>query len=253
MFRVKKTNRIVVLNYTYKEKKGILSRPYKWFMRKCTNTKYLDYIHVNSCEYADYVSREFNYPRERIVAVPFGVMDEYRRWAKVDRPEGFEDKEYFLSIGRSNRDYDFLIDSWKGIDYPLVIISDTYVNRTNNPNIIIKNDITGEEQYPWIANCKAVIIPIENAHISSGDTVLLSSMSLKKIVLVSDPSTLSEMYIKSGENGLAFTKDKDSFKKLVLEAIQGKYDYICENARICFLEKYTREQMAKSIAEGINF
>ena len=32
--------------YLYKEKKGRLSKAYKWFMKMCVNPKYLDGLHV---------------------------------------------------------------------------------------------------------------------------------------------------------------------------------------------------------------
>ena len=44
IFHTKKQNKIVALNFTYKEKHGKLGKVYKWFMKKCLDLKYLDYM-----------------------------------------------------------------------------------------------------------------------------------------------------------------------------------------------------------------
>ena len=114
----------MALNFTYKEKKGSKAKIYFWFMKKCVNPVYMDYLHVPSNEYANYVSKTFDFPRNRILVTPFGVDDCYYEWKKIPFSYKYENG-YALSIGRSNRDFDFLIQSWENINYPLVIISDS--------------------------------------------------------------------------------------------------------------------------------
>ena len=251
MLHVKKRNKVVAVNVVYKEKSGLLRKVYRWFAGKCINPLYLDYIVVSSYSHAELINKEFNFPMDRIIAIPFGIKDDYGRFNNVECPKGMKKNEFILSIGRSNRDYDFLIDAWKEIDCPLVIISDTYKKNQNVKNVIIKNDIAGDEQYPWIVNSKAIIIPIDDPLLSSGDTVLLQAMSLKKIIVVTAPSALSDMYIINKENGLTVSKDSKLLKEIVKDIMAGDYDYISENARACFLEKYTRYRMAESIVKGI--
>ena len=60
LFHTKKRNTVVALNFTYKDKKGKLANIYKWFMKKCLNPKYLDYIHVLSQNYANITSKLFD-------------------------------------------------------------------------------------------------------------------------------------------------------------------------------------------------
>lgn len=125
LFRVKKCNTVIAVNYTYKAKHGKFARAYRWFMGKCTSEKYLDYIHVLSESYADIISGEFSYPRERSIVATFGVNDQYEAFSDLPAPGGYEKDGYALSIGRSNRDFDFLVRAWREIDFPFVIISDT--------------------------------------------------------------------------------------------------------------------------------
>ena len=137
------------------------------------------------------------------------------------------------------------------VEYPLVIISDTYAgDNGGNKNITIIKNVAGKESYPWIANSSLAIIPIDDGTICSGDTVLLTSLAMKKKMLITEPSTLSEMYIIHGENGISSPKDEDVFATFVKELLfTDKYDHLCENARSCFLEKYSREGMGKKIVE----
>lgn len=250
LFHVKKKNKVVAFNFTYKEKKKF-TRLYRWFMGKCLSKPYVDYIHVLSNQYAEIISREFHFPKERIIVTAFGIDDSYEKYCGLDAPVGYTKSGYMLALGRSNRDFDFLIRAWKDIQYPLVIISDAYKVDTNNPNICIKRTISGELQYPWLVNCKALIIPVDDGRICSGDTVLLSGLSLKKIVLVTEPSTLAEMYVNNGENGLIVKKDADCLRNIVNDIVGGKYDYIEDNARRSFLENYSRYSLGAAVAGAI--
>lgn len=253
LFHVKKRNTLVALNFTYKEKQGRLSKLYYRFMKKCLSTGYVDYIHVPSQEYAVITSEKFQFPVEKIIVMPFGINDPYERFSSLAHPSDELKDGYVLSIGRSNRDYDFLISAWEGISYPLVIISDTYEgDNIGNPNVRIIRNVAGEESYPWIANCKAMVIPLDDGTICSGDTVLLTSLAVKKKVLITVPSTLSEMYIADGENGLCVEKEKDKFRSLVNDMIfTDKYDYLHESARESYLKNFSRINMGKRLKKRI--
>lgn len=245
LFHVKKNNVVIVLNFTYKEKKGKLAGVYRWFMKRCVETGYIDYIHVLSNNYARIISEEFKFPVDRIIVFPFGINDPYEKFSALPYPDTAPLEGYALSIGRSNRDYDFLIRAWENINYPLIIISDTYEGgNRNNENISIIRNVAGEESYPWIANCNAMIIPIDDGTICSGDTVLLTSLAVKKKVVITLPSTLAEMYIVNEENGLCLKKDEQSFKTVISEVLfSDKYDYLEEKARESYLDNYSRYSM----------
>ncbi len=252
VFHVKKQNTVVALNYTYKEKKGIIGKLYLSFMRKCVDKRYLDYIHVLSREYADVVSANLNFPRERIIVTPFGVDDIYEQWKETPAPEGYKKNSYAMSIGRSNRDFDLLINAWKDIDYPLIIISDTFSSPKTLPNNVkLISNVAGDAQYPYIVNAKLTIIPIDEGKICSGDTVLLTALSFKQTVVVTTPSTLGEMYIKDGVNGYLVKKDTQEIISLVNAIISDKKTAVGENARESYLKNFSRYSMGKKVAEFI--
>lgn len=205
-FNVKKDFFIYVINFTYKDKKGILGKIYFRFMKYILQSKYIDRIYVLSIEYIDFCVKKLNIKKEKFCVVPFGVPDLYRKYKPLK-----ETNEYILAIGRSNRDYDWLINEWSEINIKLYIISDEYKPVINIPNNVkIINNISGEEQYPYILGCKLLILPIKDSNICSGDTVLLTAMSFKKTVIITTPSTLAEMYIKDRINGLLVKKHMEN-------------------------------------------
>jgi len=253
MFRVKKPGMVAAFNYTYKEKRGKAAKLYRWFMAQCLSPEYLDYIHVPSAQYADAVTREFGYPRERILVAPFGVSDVGEAFSRMVSPEGFQKDGYALAIGRSNRDFDFLIRAWQQISFPLVIISDTYQGDTDAEQITIVRNVAGEDSYPWIANCALMVIPIDDGTICSGDTVLLTAMSASRKILVTVPSTLAEMYIADGTNALLTEKDMDAFRCRAEQALfSPEYRDLGSRARASFLENFSRRSMGQTLSRAIN-
>ena len=253
VFNVKKTNYVVAYNFTYKEKKGKAARIYRWFMEKCLCRKYLDCIHVPSANYADTISAEFGFPRERIFVSQFGVNDCYEQLSVLNPPENYVKDGYALSIGRSNRDFDFLIRAWQGLEFPLVIISDTYKGTVESGNITLLTNVAGAESKPWIANCGLMVIPIDDGSVCSGDTVLLTAMSAARKILVTAPSTLAEMYIVDEENALLTKKQEEVFRQKVADILSNeKYHSLGEQARASFLCNYSRRSMGERFSRYLN-
>ena len=252
LFRVKKTTMVVAFNYTYREKKGMAASIYRWFMEKCMDVDYLDYIHVPSREYADAVAEQFHFPRERIIVMGFGVNDCYEEFSALPVPPSYQKDGYALAIGRSNRDYDFLIRAWEGISYPLVIISDTYKGTADAENIVILRNVAGEESYPWIAHCGLMVVPIDNGLLCSGDTVLLTAMAAKRKIIVTTPSTLAEMYVVDGENAVLAPKEDAAFRRIVTEVLYAeKYADLGNGARQSFLRSHSRQGMGTNLTKAI--
>lgn len=250
LFKKKKRYKIVVLNFTYKKKRGVWGLFYHKYMKYSIDNMYIDYIHVPSYNYIDSCISELGIDKDKFIVSNFGVPDLYNIWNDSNVYEG----NYCLSIGRSNRDFDFLISAWKSNylrNFKLIIISDTYIPKCKLPaNIILKNDISGNEQFPWLFNAEMVIVPILDGGICSGDTVLLNSMMFKRPVVVTKPSTLYEMYIEDGVNGFALEKDLTLFSRKISDLLMNPefIKSIGENARDSYLHKYSRYAMGERIA-----
>lgn len=251
LFHVKKKNTIVICNFTYRRKKGIIGTVYHIFMKYSVNSKYVDFVHVLSDGYANVCSRNMNIRRNKFVVTNFGVPDTFVKWNQSE----VDAKNYTLSIGRSNRDFDFLIDIWQNAafkDQELIIISDTYKpSRVLPSNITLKDSIVGDASFPWMRNCKAMIIPIDDGAVCSGDTVLLNGMMFEKTVIVTNPSTLAEMYIEDNVDGICVEKDIDAAVLRLGELLSDtdRLMKIGNEARSKYLNKFSRFAMAADICK----
>lgn len=105
-------------------------------------------------------------------------------------------------------------------------------------------------QYPYIMGCKALIIPIDIENICSGDTVLLTAISFKKIVIVTEKSTLAEMYVNNGKDGFVVSKNKGELTKLI-NLINHNNLKVGNKAREKYLNNYSRKIMGYKIGKSI--
>ena len=237
LFNVKKVNTILIKNFTYKPKKGIIGRIYFRFMKYIVKSPYIDVFVCTSQTFCDYCAEAFEEPAERFVFLPFGVNDFTKRVDMSVPPTN----DYILSLGRSNRDWDFLIDSMAGTNYPLRIVCDE-LHRDNLPgNIHVYNDVWGDDSFEFIKNCRFMIIPIQDGKIGSGETVLLQTMSFSKPIIITKPSCLADDYVTDGETGLVVAKDKNELLAAVecLWNNQILYDKISNNCRRLYETKHS--------------
>lgn len=253
LFHVNKCNTNVVVNFTYKRKSGIIGKIYYSYMKYCCQNKYIDYFHVLSYNYVDSCSKELGINKNKFIVTVFGVPDTYESMKYLKTPM----KNYSLSIGRSNRDFNFLVNVWKQDcmkDKILVIASDTWRPTEQLPkNVIHKTDIEYEDSFAWFNNCNLCITPISDGSICSGDTVLLTGMMFGKPVVVTTPSTLSEMYVENDVNGVCIEKNAEKAASIISELLndKNKSKMLGTNARKCFLEKFSRKSMGIQLCKGI--
>lgn len=253
IFNVKKTNTIIIGNYTYKAKKGLIGGFYYKYMKYSCSNKYIDYIHVPSFNYAERNSRELNIPINKFIIQQFGIADMSDSIDNIKAPM----ENYSLSIGRSNRDFDFLVKVWSQPcmeNHVLVIASDTWKPSNNLPrNVIYRNDIKYKESFVWIKHSKVCITPIDDINLCSGDTVLLTGMMFAKPVVITKPSTLSEMYVEDGINGICVEKNIEKAALIISDLLNDdeRRKTLGSNARKCFLDKFSRKSMGVQLCSKI--
>jgi glycosyltransferase involved in cell wall biosynthesis len=222
-------------------------------MRYSLNNNYIDYFHVLSEKYADRCASELGLDRSKFIVTTFGIPDTFKTWSESN----VACSNYVLSIGRSNRDFDFLLQVFanKALqDYKLILISDTFKPTSEIPsNVTIYDNITGSASMPWIANTDLMILPIADGNIASGDTVLLTGMMFKKTVVITQPSTLAEMYITNNQNGIVINKDITEAANVIAALLsdKAKLEEIGNNARQSFLDNFSRLSLGSKIGEQI--
>lgn len=249
LFHVKKINTLLIKNFTYKPKKGLAGKIYFHFMNYIVKSKYIDVFVCTSQTFCDYCAEVFNEPKERFVFLPFGVNDFTKR-VDITKP-GTND--YILSLGRSNRDWDFLINSLAETKYPVRIVCDE-LHRDNLPeNIKIYNNVWGDRSFEFIKNCKFMIIPIMDGKIGSGETVLLQTMSFSKPIIITKPSCLADDYVSDGETGLIVSKDKDELIKAVDKLWDDKdlYERIAHNCRALYENRHSLLSYGKYVGNTL--
>lgn len=207
---------IIVLTFIYKPKKYLVGKIYDKFMRYIVTSGYIKYFVVFSesekKQYADY----FDIPESQFIYKTLGYEDKTK-----DLPIlGTED--FFLAAGRSNRDYKFLIEAWNKRKENLEIICDTLNLKHVADNIKIFTNCHDDDFFKKLSKCKAVIVPLENPHISSGQLVIIQAMMYGKPVIVTENDTVTN-YIDSGRTGLVIRKTEHALSNAIDTLSDKKY------------------------------
>lgn len=245
LFRVKNGPEIYIMTFIYKAKQSLLGRLYYLFVRYSIESKFVKNIFVYSIHEQEYYSDLFKIPKEVFKPVKLGVEDDANR---MNFP--LPDMGYYLSAGRSNRDYRFLIDAWKRQDRKLKIVSDA-LQIQEDDNIEVLDNCYGFDYKTMIAHSHAVIIPLQDEDVSSGQLVLLHAMMFGKPVIITKNNAL-ESYIVDGENGFVIEKTLESIDS-ALSKIEDPliYKKMCENARVHFEKNYSQEKLGEDVGRII--
>lgn len=237
LFHVKKINSLLIKNFTYKPKKGLLGKLYYQFMKYIVKSEYVDVFVCTSQTFCDYCAEVFDEDPERFVFLPFGVND-FTKVVDMSKPAT---NDYILSLGRSNRDWAFLVNALAETPYKVKIICDELHLEKVPSNFEILNSVWQEESYEYIRNCKFMIIPIMDGKIGSGETVLLQTMSFSKPIIINRPSCLADDYVEDGETGIIVNKNNEELLAAVdrLWNDEKLYVKLSTNCRMLYEDKHS--------------
>lgn len=237
LFRVKKTNALLIKNFIYKPKKGLVGKVYFSFMKYIVKSSYVDVFICSSIKFCELCAEIFDEPRERFVYAPFGIND-FTKVVDMSKPAA---NDYILALGRSNRDWDFLINSVADSKYPVRIVCDELHRQDLPNNVKVYNNVWEKESYEFIRNCKFMVIPILDGNIVAGETVLLQAMSFSKPIIITTPSCLADDYVEDGVTGILVDKNRETLMAAVDKLMHDEqlYDYIAQNCRATYEEKYS--------------
>ena len=240
VFHIRRAPNIVVMTFIYKAKKSFVGDIYYRFIKYTIRSGYIRKIVVFSESEKSYYSKLFDVKEELFDVQKLGISDQ------IDQ---FKPKkgDYYIAPGRSNRDYNFLVDNWTNKSI-LKIICDTYKNKTTiSNNIVYLNNCHGNDYFEEMSKCYAVIIPLDNTKISSGQLVILQAMMLGKPVIVTKNDTVYD-YIESEVNGFIIDKSGvDLIKTINILNNEKIYERISNNARKTFELKFSEYAMGINI------
>lgn len=251
LFSVKKKHFLLIKNFTYRPKgKGVIGYFYYRWMRYIVKSKYIDVFICTSQTHCDYCAQVFDESANRFVYLPFGVED----FTKLLTPaELSQQGDFILSLGRSNRDWEWLIDSLTDTPYKVKIICDQ-LHKTSLPaNIEVLNNVCSVDSFRYLAECKISILPIKDGKIASGETVLLQTMSFGKPLIITRPSCLADDYVKNGITGLIVDKKKEDLISAIKKLYENKslYNKLAIEERREYEKKYSVYKYGECIGEII--
>lgn len=211
VFHVKKINNLYICTFIYKDKKRIKRLYYK-FIKYAISSKYVDKIICFSKSECENYAKIFNIDKNKFIYLNLGIKKIDTKKYKTNSKE-----KYILSCGKSNRDYNFLIDALKDTKYNVKIICNN-LKKESMKNIQIYNNTFGEEYFKMLANCYCVVIPLKDKKISSGQLVLLQAMQFKKPIIITDTVTV-KTYVKNLDNGILIKNTKEN----LIESLEKLY------------------------------
>lgn len=250
LFHVKKQNTLIIKNFIYKPKKGFVGKLYFRFMNYIVKSGYVDTYICASKTMVQYCCEVFGEKEDKFVFLPFGVND----FAAEYKPDAPPKNDYVLSLGRSNRDWQFLLDGAKDLDVPVKIICDELHVQDAPENVEILNSVWGSATHSYIYNCKCMVIPIADGRIASGDTVLLMAMSFAKPIIITKPSCLADDYVTDGYNGIVIEKDPEQLRAAVKRIFEDEalYRQLSENGRQHYLDNHSLYTYGKRVGKIVN-
>ncbi|HOV88081.1 MAG TPA: glycosyltransferase family 4 protein [Syntrophobacteraceae bacterium] len=159
----------------------------------------IDFFLCTSNREADLYSHLFRVPRERIRFFPMTPPRHY-----LDAYD-FPRKDYVLSYGNSDRDYDSLVTAAKESGLPTVILTQTYRFFSPLPSNVrvIRERTVGLDLIRLIASARLVVLPLRDAMVSAGQTAMLETMALGRPLIVSANPATAE-YAQHGRDALFF-------------------------------------------------
>lgn len=247
LLHLRKRHYLAISTFIYKSRGGgYLGRFYYKYFKWSIDNKYVDKIICFSSTEPQYYAETFNMPLAKFAYVPLGMA----RINRVNTVKG----NYVFSTGRSNRDYDFLIEALSGTDIKMRIACGGYVysGGADAKNVEILQNCYGKNMLEELAHSFCVVIPLKDTHISSGQLVILQAMQLGKPVIVTENDTAKD-YIENGQTGYIIQKNKEDLLATIngLSDNDNLYRDISNKAASVFEERYSLSGLAQHIWEQI--
>lgn len=249
VFNVSKKNYLYINVFIYREKSGIIGKIYYKFMKYIVTSKYIDKMSTTSKNECKLYSEIFGVSIEKFVFTPFGVnsIEEAVKDIEIDK------SKFILSLGRSNRDFEFLIQALKNTKYNLKIICDEFKSNIKYDNIEIISNVYGKKSWEYIKKCYCMVIPIKNPEISAGQTVLLNSMQLRKPIIITESKGLTDDYIENNKTGIVINKNKEDLINALNSLFENQqfYKQISDNEYELYKTNYSIKVLGKLVGNII--
>lgn len=248
LFGVKPINEIAITHLIYKPKKGLLGRIYRKWLESVLKSGYITCYVGGSRTHRDYLIKEFGIPSNQMHFVLYCKEDETKKGITDISPiEG----EYVLGIGRSNRDWGWLINCFSKSKRKLVIIcDDLYVDSSTLPkNVRVLNNVEGDEMLVYLKHCYCQVCCFQYPQVASGEMVYVQGACFSKPIVVAGTCCLTDDYVKDGVTGIVVEKNSEQVLSAVEELFENVayYTEMCHNARRVYENEHDLYQYGKKV------
>lgn len=244
LFKVKKNNKLFVMTFIYKEKKGLLGKLYRRFFDYVVHSEFIDgFSCVTTVECQNY-SRIFELPIEKFHYVQWGLADYAKKYEIT-----VDESRFVFSAGRSNRDWPFVFEALGNSLYhgKMICAEGNYRGKYDNLEVLV--NISDDEYYTQLAKSFCVLISVKDCSISAGQITLIQAMQFGKPVIMTQSDGLTNDYVVDGFNGLIVEKNKEAvlhaLKRLYEDSIL--YSTLSENGRRMYEESFSNYRLGKDI------
>ncbi len=245
LFHVKTCPDITIMALIYKPKKGLLGRVFAWFVGYTVSSRYVKQIIVYSQSEIDYYAGLFHIPKDKFRAEMLGIADQ-RSAISGPVPEG----KYYVSAGRSNRDYAFLRVAWPEDQGVVYVVCDVEKSE-DTENIKYLKSCHGDEYLRLLSGAYASIVPLESEKFSSGQLVFLQSAMLGVPVIATRNNTVPD-YVEQGKTGLMIEKTPEALRDALKQLDDPDcYAAMRQNARKAFVERFSLFELGRRVGGGL--
>jgi len=230
---------VTIMTFIFRKKNGMLGKLHHGLVNFALTRKIVKNVIVYSRHEVDLYSRQFSNAAHKFRFERLGVSQTYK---VASEPEM---SGYLLAVGVSNRDYSFLLKAMTEINEKLIVLCPGI--KPLSDNVTVLENVYGAEMLGYLQKCKAVVIPLANSDVSSGQLSLIEALRMGKPTIVSRNSSLMD-YVIDGETSLVIDNNKQSLASAI-EYINQEDNYKRMSA---FCKKYFRDNLSiESLAGNI--
>ena len=250
LFHVKKKNKLIVMSFIYKEKKGLIGKLYKWLIDFVVKSKYVDAFTSVASIQCDKFSKEFGVPVSKFQFIPWGITDiapDKRVLIKeVTEP-------YFFCAGRSNRDWNIVFESFGNTNLPCRFIYSDNSYADKYKNIELFSNVPDEEYFSLSINSDVVVVSIDNCNLAGGEITIINAMQFGKPVILIQDNPHND-YVFEGITGYVVPKNASKIIDVAnrLSTDRELRNQMADNARKYYEDKFSIYSVGKEIGRIIS-
>lgn len=252
LFCVRPVNKIILINFIYNPRKGLLGLLYYKWLKWLLNSDCVQSFISGSKTHCGYLHEQFGIPKNLLHFIPYCREDDSLKVVEDSIPLG---GNYILGVGRSNRDWEWVIRCFRTINYKLVIICDELgIDKGDlTDNVTIINNVCGDEMLRYLKHSRCLISSFVYPKVASGEMVYVQGLCMSKPIIVTSPCCLTDDYVKDGVTGLVVAKKEqnliDAIERIYTD--ERLYSDLCKNSRACYDNEHDLVQYGRKVGLAV--